>query len=129
VLRERVAALPTAVGKDGAASIGAAAPTDRWTHVIRRYLATRAFASWMAYQGSGVDAVLKSLELTLLVLRHEIDRHQRAMDAELSASGLKECIRSTDLLLVHRADRNALARALSEGSAAAVAARLDHVMA
>lgn len=58
--------------------------------VIRRYLAAHAFASWMAYQTTGVAAVLASLRVALSALR---DHNSRLP--------LKEAIRETDLQLVH----------------------------
>lgn len=65
--------------------------------VIRRYLAARAFASWMAYQAGGMAAVLTHLRLALAVLR---EHHARAP--------LKESIRQTDLKLMHLMARDDL---------------------
>jgi hypothetical protein len=77
---------------------------------IRRYLAARAFGSWMAYQAGGVAAVLGSLHFALSVLR---DRCARLP--------LKEAIRQTDLAILHLMPRDALAanarRARSGGGA------------
>jgi hypothetical protein len=79
--------------------------------VVRRYLAARAFASWMAYQGNGVSAVIRSLELTLSVLRQQIAR----IGAERAPTrdALKAAIRQTDLLLVHEMPRDELARRIA----------------
>jgi hypothetical protein len=66
--------------------------------VIRRYLAARAFASWMAYQGGGVAAVLRSLRFALSLLR---DRRTHLP--------LREAIRQTDLQILHLMPREALA--------------------
>jgi hypothetical protein len=65
--------------------------------VIRRYLAARAFASWMAYQGGGVSAVLGSLRVALSVL-----------DEESVHLPLKDAIRQTDLRLLHLMPRASL---------------------
>jgi Fe-S-cluster containining protein len=80
---------------------------------IRRWLAAKAFASWLALQGEGVRTTVLGLRVALGVLRAEAARAcaeaGRALDADL----LKEAIRSADLLLVHLADPEALARRLS----------------
>jgi hypothetical protein len=68
--------------------------------IIRRYLAARAFASWMPYQAGGVAAVLRSLRFTLASLRAQSPRLP-----------LKEAIRRNDLELVHLMPRDQLARA------------------
>jgi hypothetical protein len=68
--------------------------------IIRRYLATRAFASWAAYQADGVSAVVHSLRLALALLRE----HSRRMP-------LREAIRQTDLHVLHLRPRVGLARA------------------
>jgi hypothetical protein len=64
--------------------------------VIRRYLAARAFASWMAYQAGGVAAVLRSLRFVLSVLR---ERRTRLP--------LKHAIAQTDLHVLHLMPRDA----------------------
>ena len=63
--------------------------------VVRRYLAARAFASWMAYQGGGMAAVLGSLRVALAVLEEESARLP-----------LKEAIRQADLRLLHLMPRD-----------------------
>jgi hypothetical protein len=65
--------------------------------VIRRYLAARAFASWMAYQAGGVAAVLQSLRFVLSGLR---ERRARLP--------LKQAIAQTDLHVLHLMPRDAL---------------------
>ena len=85
-----------------------------WTanrHVINRFLAAHAFASWMAYQGSGVVSQIMRLRLTLAVLRAEVIRRARAEGS--SSTCLKDAIRHADLLMVHLVDRTRLARRLS----------------
>lgn len=96
----------------------AAAPTDLESHwttlvaptwagfamVVQRYRAARVFASWAAYAGDGLAAVLRVAAIADAVLRVEAVRQcvtaGRALDAEL----LKQAIRQSDLLLVHYAD-------------------------
>jgi len=65
---------------------------------IRRYLAARAFASWMAYQAGGIAAVLRSLRFALSLIR--------GRRAHLS---LKDAIRQTDLQILHLMPRDAVA--------------------
>jgi len=79
---------------------------------IRFWLATKAFASWLVLHGEGLRTAVLGLRLALGVLRAEAARGcaeaGRALDAEL----LKEAVRRADLLLVHLADPEALARRL-----------------
>ncbi len=99
---------------------------DRWVapswptlaRPVRRWLAAKAFASWLALQGEGLRTTALGLRVALGVLRAEAARGcaeaGRALDADL----LKEAIRRADLLLVHLADPEALARRLSRGESA-----------
>ena len=80
-------------------------PSSALSAVIKRYLAARAFASWMAYQGNGIAAVVGSLALTLSVLREHIARLTANDERALTAADLKEAIRATDRLLVHELPR------------------------
>jgi hypothetical protein len=82
--------------------------------VIRRFLAARAFASWMAYQGNGLRAVVGRLFLTLDTLRQRLAQSEAGDDLEPSRERLKEAIRQTDLLLVHEMPRDELARRATE---------------
>ena len=66
--------------------------------IIRRYLAARAFASWMAYQGGGLAAVLGSLRFGLSILR-----------SQRTHLPLKEALRQTDLHILHLMPRDELA--------------------
>jgi Fe-S-cluster containining protein len=80
---------------------------------IRRWLAAKAFASWLALQGEGLRTTVLGLHLALGVLRAEAARAcaegGRPLDAEL----LKEAVRRADLLLVHLVDPAVLAKRLS----------------
>lgn len=84
--------------------------------VIRRFLAARAFASWYAYQGNGLAAVLGSLRLSLSVLRTRLAQLAPGLGGATNRP-LKEAIRQTDLELLHLADRTELARRLDTGPA------------
>ena len=76
--------------------------------VVGRYLAAHVFATWMAYQGNGLQSTILYLRLVLAVLRCETAR----------AGTLFDGIRQADLLLRHFVDRETLAARLS-----AIAAR------
>jgi Fe-S-cluster containining protein len=89
----------------------------RWSSLalpLRRWLAAKAFASWLVLQGDGLRTAVLGLRTALGVLRAEAARGcadaGRALDAEL----LKEAVRRADLLLVHLADPEALARRLAK---------------
>lgn len=84
-----------AVGETAAGAGSSPGIDDR---VIRRYLAARAFASWMAYQAGGIQAVLRGLRFALSVL-----------ESECARLPLKEAIRQTDLRILHLMPRDALA--------------------
>jgi Fe-S-cluster containining protein len=83
--------------------------------VVRRYLAARAFASWVSVQGPGLRTTVRALQAALAVLRAELG------GAPPDRAVLTEAIRRTDLRLVHLASPEALARSLGrcEGRARA----------
>jgi hypothetical protein len=85
---------------------------------IRRWLAAKAFASWVALQGEGLRTTVASLRVALGVLRAEAARGSAEAARVLDAGLLVEAIRRADLLLVHLADPEALARRLSRCEAA-----------
>jgi hypothetical protein len=80
---------------------------------VRRWLAAKAFASWLALQGEGLRTAVVGLRVALGVLRAEALRGCAEAGRPLDAHLLKEAIRRADLLLVHLADPEALARRLS----------------
>jgi hypothetical protein len=80
---------------------------------VRRWLAARAFASWLALQGDGLRTTALGLRVAAGVLRAEAARRCAEADRDLDAELLKEAVRRADLLLVHLADPDALARRLS----------------
>jgi len=90
-----------------------AARWTRWHRPVRRYLAARLHASWVAYQGRGLRSVLASLSAALHVVRAEAARAAGRAARPLDRALLIEAIRAADLLLVHVASRDALARAWS----------------
>jgi len=110
-----------------AAPEGLALADERWVAPawpalslpIRRWLAAKAFASWLTLQGEGLRTTVLGLRVALGVLRAEAARAcadaGRALDSDL----LKEAIRRADLVSVHLADPEALARRLSRCEARA----------
>jgi hypothetical protein len=79
---------------------------------VRRWLAAKAFASWLALQGQGLRTTVLGLRVALGVLRAEAARGCAEAGRALDAGLLKEAVRRADLLLVHLADPEALARRL-----------------
>ncbi|MCG6928232.1 MAG: hypothetical protein LJF30_23350 [Acidobacteria bacterium] len=80
---------------------------------VHRWLATRAFGSWLALQGEGLRTTVMGLRLALAVLTAELGRGNAGAERVAEQTVLLEAIRRADLLLVHLADPVALARRLS----------------
>ena len=97
-----------AIDADRVAALGRelAAPARRW-------LAAKAFASWSVLQGEGLRTSVLALRVALGVLRVETARRSEASVGPLDAKLMMEAVRRADLLLVHLADPEALARRLS----------------
>ena len=70
----------------------------------RRYLAARAFGSWIAYQADAAVALVRWLALCHAVLRIECARACATAARPLDRELLIAAIRQADLLLVHYAD-------------------------
>jgi hypothetical protein len=114
-----LALLPAAPGDLGGADARWVAPG--WPSLarpIRRWLAAKAFASWLVLQGEGLRTAVLGLRVALGVLRTEAARGcaeaGRALDPEL----LKDAFGRADFLLVHLSDPEALARRLSRSESA-----------
>jgi hypothetical protein len=88
---------------------------------IRRWLAAKAFASWATLQGEGLRTTVASLRLALEVLRAEAGRGVSEAGRPIDAELLKEAFRRADLLLVHLASPETLARRLSRAEGAGAA--------
>lgn len=80
---------------------------------VRRWLAARAFASWLLVQGDGLRTFVLGLRVALGVLRAEARRGCHAARRPLDATLLSDAIRRSDLLLVHFIDPEHFARRLS----------------
>ena len=84
-----------------------------WPHfddVLSRYAAAKAFASWSLYLGEGVDAAAETARIAAAVLRIECARQCRVFGRPLDRELLSNAIEQSDLLLVHYADPETLAR-------------------
>jgi hypothetical protein len=89
---------------------------DAWPSLsgpLRKYVASRLFGSWVAYQGRGLRTVVASLRCALAVVRLEAARACAAASRPLDTALLREAIRAAELLLVHKADSQVLASRLS----------------
>jgi hypothetical protein len=80
---------------------------------LKRYLASKAFASWTAYQGRGVLSVVRGLEAALALVRVEAARQCRNAGRALDRALLLEAFRDADFLLNHLAAGDALAESWS----------------
>jgi hypothetical protein len=81
-----------------------------------RYLAAKAFGSWIAYQADAAVTLSRWLTLCHAVLRVECARACGDVDRPLDRDRLVQAIRQADLLLVHYADSLAIARTLGNRS-------------
>ena len=87
---------------------------------VGRWLAAKAFASWLALQGDGVRTTVLGLRVAHSLLRVETARAVvEAGAAGVDAVRLAQAIRRADLLLLHLIDPEALARELSRCETAA----------
>jgi hypothetical protein len=91
----------------------------RWTRVVRRYLAAKAFASWMTYRLDASRGLVAWLTVALDVLRVECVRACAAAGRPLARDLVIDAVRRADLLLVHYADGDAVAEAMARESPAA----------
>jgi hypothetical protein len=76
--------------------------------MANRYVAAKAFASWTAYQWRDVRTHIAELYLAASVLRVECARAALRLERALDLEVLLEAVRSSDLLLMHLVDRDAL---------------------
>ena len=88
--------------------------------VIRRYLASKLFASWWAYLGLDLMGSVEAVHVHRAVLRRHIERRLRLHDTP--GEIVLEAIRDSDLLMVHLSDSRALARLIAQSPADAVGA-------
>ena len=87
---------------------------DCWRRPLKRYLASRAFASWTAYQGRGILSIVRGLEAALAMVRVEAARQCRNAGRPLDADLLREAFRQADFVLNHLAVGQDLAESWSD---------------
>jgi Fe-S-cluster containining protein len=75
---------------------------DVWEPAVKRWLAARLFGTWIAYQGTGLQTIVRYLGACLDVFTIELARDGNPLEA----------IRRSDLLIVHEADSQQLATLL-----------------
>jgi hypothetical protein len=85
----------------------------RHSGAVRRYLAARAFASWVALQGQGLRTTVLAVVVALSVLRVEAARACRQRDRPLDGERLSEAFAAADFLLAHLVEPDRLAERLS----------------
>lgn len=83
---------------------------SEWHGAARRYIASKAFASWVAYQGNGVLTLVRGLEAALALVRVEAARECRNAARPLDADLLKQAFRAADYVLHHIAAGPQLAK-------------------
>jgi hypothetical protein len=106
----RAPAWPDAMEPADAAFVAPA--WDALAPLALRYVATKAFASWSAYQGRGVRTHIAELLVTAAVLRVECARACGRAQRRLDRDTLLEAVRASDLLLMHLVDRQVMMDAL-----------------
>jgi len=93
------------------ASIDEAFVQPAWAahaRLVLRYLGTRAFGSWTAYQSRGIRTQIGELFIAATVLRVECARACEQAGRVLDRDTLLQAVRASDWLLVHLVDREAL---------------------
>jgi len=103
--------LPRSVCPPDWASADAACVAGAWSRLaepVGRFLAAKAFASSMAWQGRGVRTQVMAVAAARAVLRIETARRAELASRVCDAAMLVEAARAADLLLEHVSDRQAL---------------------
>jgi hypothetical protein len=85
---------------------------DAWQPVVGRYLAARAFASWVGYYGSGLLTWYRSVLAAYAVLRTACARVSLSANRAFDESMMVEALGKADRLLIHMASQADLAAAL-----------------
>jgi Fe-S-cluster containining protein len=107
---------PPPAGADAIARAFVMPNWDLHADPLTRYLASKAFASWVAWQARGLRAIVEWLRIVLAVVYVEAIRQCATERRPLDSTLLLEAFRQADLLLVHRASSNLLARAADEAA-------------
>ncbi|MEZ5290770.1 MAG: hypothetical protein R2745_06785 [Vicinamibacterales bacterium] len=80
---------------------------------VRRYLAARAFGSWLTYHADAARGLVGWLDLSLAVLRVECGRAAAEAGRRLDRTTLVTAVGEADRLLLHYADGASLAASLA----------------
>jgi Fe-S-cluster containining protein len=83
----------------------------RHSHAVNRWLASRLFGTWIAYQASSLTAIVRVLRAALDTLVMELTR---AADQPIDRQAMLEAVRRSDYLIVHLANSQRLASRLSD---------------
>ena len=78
---------------------------------VRMYLASRLFGNWVAYQGSGLHAIVEYLRVALALVTADAARPRPGAQTT-PWQIVTEAVRNADLLLMHLSDQRLLARRL-----------------
>jgi hypothetical protein len=98
--------------RDGFEALAAPAWSDH-RRPIRRYIATRLFATWLAYQGRGLRTLVFGAAVALALVRLEAARACARAGRRLDSSLLRDAIRQADLRLIHHVESQRFADRLS----------------
>ena len=86
---------------------GLTSSLDPSSSAVKRWLAARLFGNWLAYQGRGLETIVRYLQACLDVFAIELARDRNTLEA----------IRRADYLIVHEADSQDIARLLEPRNA------------
>ena len=106
------AALPEGHPRLARATVGSHEWMRAFDAPLRRYLAARLFANWIAYRGRGLRTIIEWLRICLAVLRNEVARQAKASEQDLDESAFIEAVRETDRLMLHVVESLQLTRRL-----------------
>jgi Fe-S-cluster containining protein len=90
---------------------GALETMSEYRTAVNRWLAARLFGTWMAYQATGLRAIVRYLRASLDVLVLELARG--ASDGVLDRRAMLEAFRRSDHLIIHLATSQRIATLLS----------------
>ncbi len=81
----------------------------RFDVAMKNYLAARAFANWIAYQGRGLRSIVEWLRTCAALVRHHTSRRALESGSAPDPADFVEAVRMSDLLLLHVIDTQAFA--------------------
>ncbi len=81
---------------------------------MARYVASKAFGSWTAYQGRGARTLLAEMAVSAMVLQVEAASICAKCDRQLDDALMIDAIRAADWLLVHLVERQPFVNWLGE---------------